>query len=89
MSDMFKVFSLQKALLPAELFVGKVHPRTRALRIRYYRAMSSGPQTAKEIAAKLGIDHRLCYQQLMVFENQGLTRKARAEWGNTTWEITV
>lgn len=79
----------QKCLLPAELLVEKMHSRTRALRIRYYRAMIAGPQTAKEIAAKLGIDHRLCYQQLAIFENQGFVRKAHVEWGKTTWETTV
>ena len=89
MSDMFKVFSLQKSLVPAELFIGKVHPRTRALRIRYYRAMIAGPQTAKEIATKLGIDHRLCYQQLLALETQGFARKAHVEWGKTTWETTA
>lgn len=89
MTDMFNVFSLQKTLLPAELFVGKIHPRTRALRIRYYRVMDGKQLTAAEIAKQLGISRALCYQQLMIFENQGFARKAHVAWGKTTWELTL
>ena len=77
----------EKTLLPAELLVEKMHSRTRALRIRYYKAMIGKKLTAAAIGEILGISRALCYQQLTILENQGFVRKAHVEWGKTTWEI--
>ena len=84
--DMFNVRE-QKCLLPAELLVEKMHSRTRALKIKYYKAMTGKKLTTTEIAKALGIGRALCYQQLAIFENQGFVRKAHVEWGKTTWEL--
>lgn len=86
--SIFDVFGFkEKVLLPAELIVAKMHPRTRALRIRYYKAMTGKQLTATEIGEQLNISRALCYQQLMILENQGFVRKAHVAWGKTTWEI--
>lgn len=88
MTDIFNVFApREKVLLPAELLVARMHPRTRALRIKYYKVMENRSLTTTEISEALGIKRELCYQQLMIFERQKFVRKAHVLWGKTKWEL--